>query len=80
MPDAKEARTNVTIASYTVNSLDESRRSWDLTPYQGAGMGTPGGTWRIKESGYNLQYFSGCDASILSQVPASWGGTAQQQP
>ena len=25
------------------------------------------------------QAFAGCDASILAQVPASWGGTAQQQ-
>ena len=48
-----------TIATFTTNGNDPSRSSWDLTPYKTAGMGPPGGTWRIIEVGYNLQYQTG---------------------
>ena len=37
------------LASYTTNGQDEDRKCWDLTPYQGNEMGTPGYHWRLIE-------------------------------
>ena len=42
-----------TIASFTTNANDPERASWDLTPYKTAGVGTPGGKWRLIELGYH---------------------------
>ena len=58
-----------TVASFTTNVNDPSTSSWDLTPYKTAGIGTPGGTWRLIEVGYNLLYNSGkisADGTLVS--------------
>lgn len=47
------------IASFTTNLNDPNRATWDLTPYQSAGLGTPGGTWRLVEAGAGVVYASG---------------------
>lgn len=39
------------IGSFVTNGSDESRKKWDLTPYQGKNVGTPGGYWRIRDVG-----------------------------
>ena len=39
------------IASMVMNGDDVYRNVWDLTPYMGNGVGTPGGRWRIREVG-----------------------------
>ena len=82
-----------TVASFTTNVNDPSTSSWDLTPYKTAGIGTPGGTWRLIEVGYNLLYESGKISSdgsgrqeerqggifryLLSQRKTPPGGQAQ---
>ena len=58
-----------TVASFTTNVNDPATSSWDLTPYKTAGIGTPGGTWRLIEVGYNLLYESGkisSDGTLVS--------------
>ena len=47
------------IASFTTNRNDPNRTTWDLTPYRSAGIGTPGGTWRLVEAGAGVVYASG---------------------
>ena len=66
------APSSTTIATFVVNSQDPGRSTWDLTPYQSAGIGRPGGTWRIVEAGYNLQYAEGtiADDGSLTGLPA----------
>ena len=44
------------LATYTTNS---SNRTWNLTQYQGDGVGPPGGSWRLRERGAGLTYGSG---------------------
>lgn len=44
------------IASFTTN---RDNPIWDLTPYQGAGIGDPNATWRLWERSYNLEYQRG---------------------
>ncbi len=51
------------IASFITNSNDPDRTTWDLTPYQSAGRGTPGGSWRLIEAGYGDVYAHGKIAS-----------------
>ena len=52
-----------TIASFTTNANDPERSSWDLTPYKTAGVGPPGGTWRLIELGFPLVHGEGKIAS-----------------
>ena len=44
------------IASFTTNP---DTPVWDLTPYQGDGVGTPNRKWRLFERGAGLEYESG---------------------
>lgn len=68
------------IASYTTNASDPNLTTWDLTPYQSAGIGTPGGTWRLIEVGANLEYAHGkiaADGTLVSSdyvEPIGGGG------
>lgn len=50
---------NKTVASFTTNSNDPERRTWDLIPFKAPGMGPPGGTWRIIELGGRITYYAG---------------------
>ena len=78
------------IASYTTNGSDPLHSSWDLTPYQSAGIGTPGGTWRLIEAGANLEYAHGniaADGTLVSSdyvepsnVLSSGGDTRRSSP
>jgi hypothetical protein len=43
------------LATYTTLNYG----TWDLTPYQGDGIGPPGSAWRLWESSYGLTYGSG---------------------
>ena len=57
------------IASFTTNLDDPNRTTWDLTPYQSAGIGTPGGTWRLIEAGAGSDYGHGkiaADGTLVS--------------
>ena len=57
------------IGSFTTNASDPATASWDLRPYQTAGLGTPGGRWRLIEVGYNLLYAEGkisADGTLVS--------------
>lgn len=44
------------IASFTTN---RDQPVWNLTPYQGVGMGTPCGHWRVFETSGRITYFQG---------------------
>ena len=50
-----ECETRV-IASFTTN---RNNPIWDLTPYQGPGIGTPNAKWRLWERSYGLEYVVG---------------------
>lgn len=54
------------IASFTVSP---ENRVWDLTPYQGAGIGSPNAKWRIVEVDYQLEYERG-DIDANGQLTA----------
>ena len=47
------------VGSFTTNTSVPGHESWDLRPYKTAGIGKPGGTWRLIEVGYNLLYAEG---------------------
>ncbi len=62
------------IATFTTN---RSNPIWDLTPYQGIGIGLPNTKWRIWERGYDREYESGnIDTNgILVGLPAQFEST-----
>ena len=45
------------IATHTTNR--ETNPTWDLTPYQGAGVGDPKASWRIFETSGGVEYGRG---------------------
>lgn len=47
------------IARYNIHGAYPERSSWDLTPYQGEGIGAYCGKWQIMEVSYGLIYASG---------------------
>ena len=54
--------TPYNVATYVTNKAVESRKTWDLTPYQGPGIATSGricGKWRIHERSAGLDYGTG---------------------
>ena len=47
---------------------------WDLTPYQGAGMGKPNASWRVWERSGNVEYYRGTIAEdgTLTGLPSQF--------
>jgi len=69
MSDSGCGEEYIVIASFTTNLDDPNRTTWDLKPYQSAGLGTPGGTWRLIEAGAGMIYKSGkiaIDGTLVS--------------
>ena len=57
------------VGAFTTNTTVPGHESWDLRPYKTAGIGKPGGTWRLIEVGYNLLYAEGkiaADGTLVS--------------
>jgi hypothetical protein len=90
MPDDNCTTKYRTVASFVTNATVPSRATWDLTPYKTAGIGKPGGTWRLIEVGANLLYAEGkiaadgtlvsYDASESPPSRRSGGGTRDATP
>ena len=83
MPNSDCKRNRRVIASFITNSNDPDRKTWDLTAYQTAGLGKPGGTWRLVEAGAGLVYEHGKiapDGTLVSNDfvfvdnGVNWGG------
>ena len=53
--DCSDCETKV-IASFTTN---RDNPIWDLTPYQGDGVGDPNTKWRVFEKSGGVQYYDG---------------------
>jgi len=68
--DGCDCSTTV-IARYTTN---RDNPTWDLTPYQGAGVGKPNTFWRVYETSGGVEYHRGNidENGTLTGLPSSF--------
>jgi len=70
------------IGSFITNGSDESRKRWNLKPYQGEHVGDYGGYWRIRDVGeaHHNNPEASCSGSIYNSGTISKTGVLEGLP